>query len=65
MSYTKSPFEAIAHSVDLSVDGDIEEDEEDEGDDPVDEEVWVDQVNLDVKRVQAQGGWGNTGDKAL
>ena len=64
-SYTKSPFEVIAHSCNLSVDGDIEEDEEDEGDDSMDEEVWVDQVDLDVEGVQAQGGRGDAGDRAL
>ena len=44
---------------DLSVDGDVEEDQEDEGNDAVDKQVEVDEIYLDVERVQSQRCWCN------
>ena len=41
----------------LSIDSNIEEDEQHYGDDAMDEEVGVDQVNLDIERLQPKRCW--------
>ena len=41
----------------LSIDGDLEDNQEDKRNDAVDKKVEVNEINLDVERVQSQRCW--------